>query len=399
VSTTTSRPGVETSFGDRSRTFSWRRRESVLLARVEEVIADAQRVLGEPIATPSPTLRIPNAIELVSTLTWAAIERLQTSPPARPIDVGRTGTLVVELQALADELNEHAMSQQTHRIAACEAGLARLHATRNTADLIDRVCGEILRSAGFERVLLSRVDDGVWRPWKHHFTHGHEFEEWFEQWLDTAIPLDELTLEGELLLNRRPALVDDAVTDPRVHRIVTTGRSLGYVVAPIVPGGKVVGFLHADYYPLEQRVDTVDRDLLWMFAEGFGQIYERTLMLERLQAQREQVRKTMGAATELMDDFCNAELELSRQSDGASIVASALGAELPPEPGHSDELTPREREVLQMIAVGATNNAIAQALVITEGTVKSHVKHILRKLGAANRSQAIASYLGGPRPS
>jgi DNA-binding NarL/FixJ family response regulator len=42
---------------------------------------------------------------------------------------------------------------------------------------------------------------------------------------------------------------------------------------------------------------------------------------------------------------------------------------------------------------GATNVRIAEQLVISEGTVKSHVKHILRKLRAANRAEAVARYL------
>jgi DNA-binding CsgD family transcriptional regulator len=46
--------------------------------------------------------------------------------------------------------------------------------------------------------------------------------------------------------------------------------------------------------------------------------------------------------------------------------------------------------VLELMVTGATNQAIADKLVITEGTVKSHVKHILRKYGAVNRAQAIA---------
>jgi DNA-binding NarL/FixJ family response regulator len=57
-------------------------------------------------------------------------------------------------------------------------------------------------------------------------------------------------------------------------------------------------------------------------------------------------------------------------------------------------LTPREREVLSLIVVGQSNSAIAARLVISEGTVKSHVKQILRKIGAVNRSEAIARYLG-----
>jgi DNA-binding NarL/FixJ family response regulator len=56
-------------------------------------------------------------------------------------------------------------------------------------------------------------------------------------------------------------------------------------------------------------------------------------------------------------------------------------------------LTPRELEVLALMATGATNSRIAEQLVITDGTVKSHVKRILRKLRSANRSEAIARYL------
>ena len=42
---------------------------------------------------------------------------------------------------------------------------------------------------------------------------------------------------------------------------------------------------------------------------------------------------------------------------------------------------------------GSTNAAIANELVISEGTVKSHVKHILRKLRASNRAEAVSRYL------
>jgi LuxR family transcriptional regulator, regulator of acetate metabolism len=56
-------------------------------------------------------------------------------------------------------------------------------------------------------------------------------------------------------------------------------------------------------------------------------------------------------------------------------------------------LTRREREVLELITSGATNLRIAEQLVLAEGTVKSHVKHILRKLRAGNRAEAVARYL------
>ncbi len=55
-----------------------------------------------------------------------------------------------------------------------------------------------------------------------------------------------------------------------------------------------------------------------------------------------------------------------------------------------DELTPREREVLTLIAEGATNKEIAAKLVVSENTARNHVSHILSKLGFSRRSEAAA---------
>ena len=61
---------------------------------------------------------------------------------------------------------------------------------------------------------------------------------------------------------------------------------------------------------------------------------------------------------------------------------------LPQQPEASDELTPREMEVLERVVEGATNKEIAEALVITENTVKIHLRNILEKLHVQNRIQA-----------
>jgi DNA-binding NarL/FixJ family response regulator len=101
-----------------------------------------------------------------------------------------------------------------------------------------------------------------------------------------------------------------------------------------------------------------------------------------------------------VDDFLDAA---RRVADGGSaldpqIVATLIGA--PGPVSALDELTAREKEVLELMAEGRTNSGIAKRLWLTEKTVESHVRSILMKLGLpANdedhrRVLAVLAYLG-----
>ena len=80
--------------------------------------------------------------------------------------------------------------------------------------------------------------------------------------------------------------------------------------------------------------------------------------------------------------------------DYVATLLSAAGATVlaAPAPARSllEPLTEREREILRLLVAGLSNAAMAQELVITVGTVKSHINHIYGKLGVQSRSQAIA---------
>jgi two-component system nitrate/nitrite response regulator NarL len=78
---------------------------------------------------------------------------------------------------------------------------------------------------------------------------------------------------------------------------------------------------------------------------------------------------------------------LVRGKDGAAPPA-------PPPAAPFAELTPRELEILECIADGSSNKMIGRALDITDGTVKLHVKSILRKLGMRSRVEAAVAAVG-----
>lgn len=72
------------------------------------------------------------------------------------------------------------------------------------------------------------------------------------------------------------------------------------------------------------------------------------------------------------------------------LLARALRADEAPPPAGDVALTEREREILALIADGMSNKVIARELEISDGTVKVHVKNLLRKLNLSSRLQAAA---------
>ena len=77
-------------------------------------------------------------------------------------------------------------------------------------------------------------------------------------------------------------------------------------------------------------------------------------------------------------------------AQNALVEAAVAGARPAPAPAAlPDDLTPREAEVLSLVARGLSNREIAESLVVSEATVKTHINHVFAKIGARDRAQAV----------
>lgn len=132
--------------------------------------------------------------------------------------------------------------------------------------------------------------------------------------------------------------------------------------------------------PLRGKRDT---RALWRLAENLG-TWDPLLAALR-------------ASTELADEFAACEelrCELAGLYERANDfgLARRAGLRIRSTRSPEDLLTPRELEVLEMLAHGARNRDIAAGLVLSPSTVKVHVRHIFEKLGVRTRAQAVARF-------
>jgi LuxR family transcriptional regulator, regulator of acetate metabolism len=285
------------------------------------------------------------------------------------------------------------------QFTSVQTALAQLRTTTDLATVFDRGVRMICDVCGFDRAIIFRVDGSRMFVERAHFPKQPEIEKEFLELARAEPPtLNHLLLETEMIRRGGPVLVVDAANDPRTHkRLTSAGLTRSYVAAPILPAGKVIGFIHADRYDSGRDVDEFDRDALFAFAEGFGYAIERTILMERLRAQSREVLQMMRRTEAAIDGFADAELDLCLTAAARTIgpTSTASGSVLPAGPATrlDDLLTRRELEVLRLMAKGRTNAGIAEELVISSATVKSHVQHVLRKLRASNRAEAVSKYM------
>jgi DNA-binding CsgD family transcriptional regulator len=261
-------------------------------------------------------------------------------------------------------------------------------------EIIDRCPAAAAAAGDLDRVVLSRIENGALVVERAHMGPGHDDDGSDGRLLHHAAqPLSYPLLECELLRRRQARLVADVDhSQPARYAFLDTLGWREYVAAPIMVEAAAVGFLHGDRAMSRRPLAQLDADALEQFAAGFALVFERAVLRRRLRDQRREIRRISSWAEARSGELSEGAIELSGDH-GEEHERRAAAPELLTEDGLATHLTAREIDVLQLMADGKTNGDIARVLFVSEGTVKFHVKNILRKMQASNRADASARYL------
>lgn len=272
------------------------------------------------------------------------------------------------------------------------AALASLRGVTSSASMLAQGAAALCRHGGFARSLLLRVEDDRLVPTVAYVAGDPAAAERLIAALRPQPPaLNAMPLETEILRRRLAMRIPDVAADPAVHRCLSvTWASAAYVAAPLLPQGEVIGILYADRRGQAQPLTDEDRATVAVYAEGLGFAYQAATLGERLQSQHGQVQALLRSTEQLFDEFLADE----RRAVGGGAAAQHASGFLHGSATRLEQvLTPREIDVIRLLASGETTAGIAARLAISEATVHFHVKNILRKLRAANRAEAVARYL------
>lgn len=275
------------------------------------------------------------------------------------------------------------------------AALSRLSAARSTEVIRATAPRELVEACGFTRAMISAVRGSRWVPLKLHTRRdvdprAAEFLAYVES--DAEIPLANMLAETDVVRRRSALLVTEHLVDTRAFKsIIEVAQSPAYVVAPILVQGRTVGFMHADRAGQQRSVDEDDRRCIQAFTAELAVVYQCASWNERVAERSRRALSELERAAEALRLIDSPVTDLPLIPDRTPTARPDLGT----GDAIREErfLTAREYEVLEHVADGATNRVIAERLSVSEDTVKTHMRGVLRKLRVTSRGAAVARYL------
>ena len=312
------------------------------------------------------------------TMSTATTERLITRERGGNDDAGS----VIGQRLLTDFLQAQVEARQGRGgeradvVRSLTEGIRRMKKAGSLQGLGRQACTELCDVLGFDSALLSFVeDDGFVVEESDHGLGG-----------PTVIARRDCAPERVCIRHRDTVRTDDGdmPASPGYRELL---GCVHYLVAPVIAKSRVVALLHVGRRS-DDGISDGDVDVLDAFASAYSLLHERMLNTERVQQQRTSIAGAAARLTEQADRIAAAAISFDTEDD-ARVESPTVAA----DSALAATLSDRERQVFERLVLGASNAEIADELVITVETVKTHVKRILRKIGAINRSEAIALYL------
>ncbi|CAN5458639.1 hypothetical protein BH11ACT8_BH11ACT8_00750 [soil metagenome] len=275
------------------------------------------------------------------------------------------------------------------------AALRRLGDESSTDAMRASAPRELSEACGFTRAMISAVHGSRWVPLVLYTQDvidpdAAAFRAFVDS--DAEIPLATMLAETEMVRRRRAVLIDDALLDRRAYKpIIAVAKSTGYVAAPLLVDGRAIGFMHADRVGQTRELDEGDRRHIAAFSAELAVLYQQRGWHELLLDRHRHLEDALAVASRSLvpvttpSPSLGARIEVEGEARGADTDA----------PRRDALLSVREREILELVAEGATNAAIASRLGLSEDTVKTHMRGVLRKLRVSSRGAAVARYLRG----
>jgi DNA-binding CsgD family transcriptional regulator len=357
-----------------------------VVARAEVAVAAA----ADHLKVPAPELT-PTALGHQLANLRQRLEQRIALPSDPKDDWTTTAEILISLLRVQCELLDHDLARRVRSMSEIRHALGYLRGLPPRKMIY--AAGEVLsREFAYARTMISTVRGSLWLPQYAYIEdqgadpHSRSLLEFIT---DRQIQLADAPLETELVRKRSGVFAPSPMDDKRVFRaIMEASGCFGYIGAPITVQGRAIGILHADR-PEPHGIVTMDHlEQLEAFAECLSVAFESAALEEKAAQQRLEVDNLCGSVDELLGRTARPELW---SLPGAVLRSDAFCRRDQPSVA---ELTSREREIMSHVATGATNGQIARCLVISEGTVKSHLKHIAKKLNTSSRAAAVATYAG-----
>ncbi len=365
--------------------------ESFDAASLVAALKSAHTALGTANPPPIDGVNLDDLVELADEAVAELREFSLSEVSGKALDAAH---VAFDLAELSRSYRLLPVERRANGLSSVQRALAELRQVGSVELMLRRSTQVICERIGYDRAILFRLDGDTVYPASSFDTRDPESDAKLQLFRERIgdVVLGDLVIESEMIRRRMPAIVHDAPNNLRAfRRLIEASGVTDYVAAPIVPEGKAIGFLYANAQHQRRPVDIIDRDILWAFAEGYGYALERTILRDQVRRQRHEIAELLQNASELVHEIGDAELRIEN-ADTASANRSSPSLPAGGSRVHA-LLTPREIEVMELLVHGSTNKQIAERLVVTEATAKSHVTNIFKKLRAANRAEAVHRYI------